>query len=108
VQGTVSDADGLPAVGVRVVLVPSAARRSQYRFYQIQTTDQYGHFDFRGIVPGDYKLFSWEEVETGAWEDPEFLKPVEEKGEAISVQEGDQKSINLTAIRTKAPEEAKP
>jgi len=88
--------------------VPEASRRTQYRLYKPQTTDQYGRFELRGIAPGDYKLFSWEEVESGAWEDPEFLKPFEEKGERISLQDGDQKTLNLTTIRTKSPESAKP
>ena len=101
VQGTVADSDGLRAVGVRVVLVPEPSRRTQSTLFKEQTTDQYGHFEVRGIAPGDYKLFSWEEAESGAWEDPEFLKPFEAKGEKIMLQEGDQKTVNLTAIRTK-------
>ena len=65
------------------------------------TSDQYGHGThvagivagngtnstgssyfktFRGIAPGEYKIFSWEEVEDGAWEDPDFLKLFEQKG----------------------------
>lgn len=108
IQGTVADADNLPAAGVWVVLVPDEARRSQLRLYTARTTDQYGHFDLRGIAPGDYKLFSWDQVENGAWQDPEFLKPFEGKGEEIKLQEGDQKVVNLTAIKTKAPEQEKP
>jgi hypothetical protein len=108
VQGTVTDADGLPAAGVWVVLVPDVKYRSQERLYKTQTTDQYGRFDLRGIAPGDYKLFSWEEVEMGAWEDPEFLKAFEEKGGAITLQIGDQKMLNLVTIRTKSQEESKP
>jgi hypothetical protein len=108
VQGTVSDADGLPAVGVWVVVVPDVAHRTQYRSYKTQTTDQYGRFDLRGIPPGEYKLFSWDEIELGAWEDPEFLKPFEEKGENIALQVGDQKMLNLVTIRTRSQEEAKP
>ena len=107
-QGTVSDADGLPAVGVWVVLVPEVKYRGQSRLYKTQTTDQYGHFDLRGISPGEYKLFSWEEVEMGAWEDPEFLKPFEEKGGKVALQEGDQKILNLVTIRTKSEVESKP
>ena len=102
VQGTVTDADDLPAVGVWVVLVPDEAHRSQSRFYKATTTDQNGHFDLQGIAPGDYKLFSWDEVETGAWEDPDFLKPFESKGVSISFEEGDQKSESLVTIRTKS------
>jgi protocatechuate 3,4-dioxygenase beta subunit len=108
VQGAVSDADGLPASGVWVVLVPEAKHREQYRLYKTQTTDQNGRFDLRGIPPGEYKLFSWEEVEMGAWEDPEFLRPFEEKGEKIALQEGDQKTLNLVSIRTKIQAELKP
>jgi Carboxypeptidase regulatory-like domain len=108
VRGSVTDSDGLPAAGVHVVLVPERSRRTQYRLYKTQTTDQYGHFELRGMAPGDYKLFSWEEVESGAWEDPEFLKDFEDKGEKISLQEAEQKTVNLTAIRTKTPESPKP
>jgi hypothetical protein len=108
VQGAVADSDGLPAVGVRVVLVPEPSHRAQSRLFKEQTTDQYGHFELRGIAPGDYKLFSWEEAESGAWEDPEFLKPFEGKGEKITLEEGDQKTLNLTAIRTKTAESLKP
>jgi protocatechuate 3,4-dioxygenase beta subunit len=108
VQGAVADADGLPAAGVWVVLVPDAAHRAQDRLFKSATTDQYGHYDLRGIPPGDYKLFSWTQAESGSWEDPEFLKPFEDKGEKITLQEGDQKIQNMTAITTKAPEPVNP
>jgi hypothetical protein len=100
IQGTVTDADGLPAVGVWVVLVPDAAHLSEFHLFKQQTTDQYGRFDIHGIAPGDYKLFSWEQLEPNAWEDPDFLKQFESKGQSISVQEGDGKSIDLVAIRS--------
>jgi hypothetical protein len=108
VRGSVADADGLPASGVWVALVPEEARRGEFRLYKSKTTDQHGNFELRGIAPGDYKVFSWEEVESEAWQDPEFLKPFEQKGEKITVQDGDQKAINLTAIRAKGPEAARP
>jgi protocatechuate 3,4-dioxygenase beta subunit len=102
VQGTVTNQDGLPAPGVWVVLVPDATHSAQHRLYKQQTTDQYGHFDLRGVAPGDYRLLSWEEVEEGAWEDPDFLKPFEEKrlGQMVTVQDGDAKSINIVTINT--------
>jgi hypothetical protein len=108
VQGAVADADGLPVAGAWAVLVPEEAHRGQTHMYKETTTDQYGHFELRGIPPGDYKLFSWDQVENGAWQDPEFLKPFEEKGEEVKLQEGESKSVNLTAIKTKSPEQEKP
>jgi hypothetical protein len=107
VQGLVKDADGLPTPGVWVVLVPDEARRNEFHLFKQRTTDQYGRFDFRGIAPGDYKLFSWEQVEQNEWEDPDFLKAFEPKGESISLHEGDGKSIDLVAIRSAGHEQEK-
>jgi protocatechuate 3,4-dioxygenase beta subunit len=110
VQGTVTDDDGLPAPGVYVALVPdSEARRAKHRLYKSITTDQYGHFDLRGIAPGEYLLFSWTDIEEGAWEDPDFMKEFIEKkkGESISLQEGDTKSMNLVALKTSTTEQPK-
>jgi len=108
VQGGVINAEGLPAVGVWVVLVPNGKHRALLGLYKQAQTDQRGQFSLRGISPGDYTLFSWNEVEVGAWEDPDFLKAFEDKGEKITVQEGEGKSINLTAIGTASTEEQKP
>ena len=30
--------------------------------------------------------------------DPDFMKPIEEKGEAVSLQEGEQKTLTLKVI----------
>jgi len=106
-QGSVVNADNLPAVGVWVVLVPDAKHRSRYDLFKYQATDQYGHFDFRGLAPGEYKLFSWEEVETNAWQDPDFLKAFEDKGERVDLKESDQKTVNAAAIRRAAGDDNK-
>ena len=108
VRGAVTDTDNLPAAGVWVVLVPDDPHRSESRLYKAKTTDQYGHFELSGVAPGDYKVFSWDQVEQGAWEDPDFLKPFEEKGEKILIQEGDSKSVNLVVIRTARVDQQKP
>jgi hypothetical protein len=107
-NGSAADADGLPAAGVWVVLVPDESHRSNFRLYKSKTTDQHGNFELRGIAPGSYRLFSWDEVQSHAWEDPEFLKPFEEKGDKITLQDGDQKRSNLTSIRTRSAESPKP
>jgi Carboxypeptidase regulatory-like domain len=108
VEGTVMDSDGLPQAGLSVVLVPELSQRENSQKYKTASTDQYGHFDLHGIAPGDYKLFSWVEVEVGAWEDPEFLRPFEEKGQRIVLQDGDHSTVKVTAIQSKEPDTSKP
>jgi hypothetical protein len=50
------------------------------------------------IPPGDYIAFSWEEVEEGAWMDPEFVKRYEDRGKKIHVNEGGNPSLTVVAI----------
>lgn len=102
VEGAVTDKDKLPVTGVWVVLVPGQARRDQSRLFQKVATDQYGHYLLRGLAPGDYKIFCWDEVEDDAWEDPDFLRTFEDRGQKISVEEGDAKSVDIVAIRMKS------
>lgn len=103
--GTVEDAKtGSPAAGAMVVLIPQAKERlEQAAYYRNTWTDQQGAFTLNGIAPGEYKMYAWEEVEIGAYMDPEFLKPVEGKGEAVTVREGDRQSVKLKMIPADSP-----
>jgi hypothetical protein len=52
----------------------------------------------KDLTPGEYKIYAWEDVESGAYLDPDFMKPFEAKGEAVTLREGDQKSLQVTLI----------
>ncbi|HEY2822133.1 MAG TPA: carboxypeptidase-like regulatory domain-containing protein [Candidatus Acidoferrum sp.] len=106
IEGTATDENGLPVVGVWVVLVPDAKHRDRHDLYRTERTDQHGVFKIKQIAPGDYTLYSWDEVEDGAWEDPDFLRPFERKkqGEKITLQDRDDKSYPITVIKTSAIE----
>jgi hypothetical protein len=96
VEGVVLNAEDQPATGAAVVLVPET--RSLWRLYKENTTDQYGRYHIKGIAPGNYKLFAWEDVENGAYEDPEFLKGFEALGESVAIREGGHESKQLKLI----------
>ena len=102
VQGNVTDKDGLPAAGIWMVAVPDEPRRTNFRLFKSQTTDQYGQFDLHGLAPGSYKFFAWDGVESNAWEDEEFLKPFESQGKEIAVHDLDTAKLGLTLIGGKS------
>lgn len=97
ISGVVSQ-DGQPDRAV-VVLVPSASELQGFaQMYRSTSTQGNGAFIFKGVRPGAYKLFAFEEVEAFAWLDPDFLKPVESLGESISVADGDKVTRQLTPV----------
>ncbi len=98
IEGTVLTAEGKPFSGARVVLVPDERRRKRTDLFKNTTTDQYGRFTLRGIPPGEYKLFAWEDVEPGAYQDSEFLRPYEDKGKEVRIGEGDRLQVELALI----------
>lgn len=97
IDGSVKNAKDEAAVGATVTLIPDGGHRSQRRFQRVDT-DQNGRFIFKGVVPGEYKLYAWEEREDAANEDPDFMKLHESAGEAVSVKEGGHVTKQLTVI----------
>jgi len=108
IEGVVLDAKQQLMAGASVVLVPAPNLRDRQHAYREITSDQYGRFVLKTIEPGDYKLFAWEDLEPGEYMDPEFVKPVEERGIAIRIHEGSRESAELKVIPATAPPAPKP
>lgn len=103
VEGSVLNEDNLPVSGARVVVVPDGKRRENPSWYKSGITDQYGRFVLRGIAPGSYRLFAWEEIEFGIWQDPDFLQTVEKLGLPLELAESATRTVELKSIPAAAP-----
>jgi protocatechuate 3,4-dioxygenase beta subunit len=104
VTGTVLDpTTQKAAAAVMAVLVPQEKeRRDREAFYQTAMTDVSGHFTLISVVPGEYRVYAWENVEYSAWMDPDFMKPLESRGEAVSVSEGGRQAVQVNLIAAEA------
>ena len=98
IEGAVTDDKQRPAVNVTVVLVPEGAFRQRLDLYRVVSTDANGRFNLTGIPPADYRLFAWEDVEQGAWQDPEFTRLYQEYGKAYRLAEGARTTADLRVI----------
>ena len=98
VNGTVTDQDGNPVAGAQIVLVPEGERRETAELYRVAAAGDNGAFQIRGAPPGDYRLFAWRQIEAGAWMDPDFLAPVESRGEKMSLSEGARETRQLRVL----------
>jgi protocatechuate 3,4-dioxygenase beta subunit len=98
VEGSVVNATGQPVSAASVVLAPSLERRGNPAAFRTATTDHLGNFTMRSVLPGDYKLIAWEELEPGIYMDPEFLKSFETRGETIRIQPGSRNAASVRVI----------
>jgi len=62
--------------GATVTVIPKDAKW-RTDMAHTATTDQNGRFEFTGLVPAEYRVYSWQEIESGAAEDEEFRRPFE-------------------------------
>ena len=99
VEGLVSDPNDKTVLGATVVLIPNdAALRTRFDYTRDAVTDQVGHFELKGVAPGDYKLFALDDIEPDSWFDPDVLRTFEAKGEPVTVKPKDAATVNLQII----------
>jgi hypothetical protein len=97
ISGTVT-AEGQPCRAT-VVLVPAAPElRGAHQMYKVTNTSERGVFTLKGVPPGSYKLFAFQEVEPFDWFDPEQLKKVEDLGSTIAVSQGESALHDIVAV----------
>jgi hypothetical protein len=97
-EGIATNQKDEPVADAVIVAVPEARFRSRPDRYHKALADQSGRFTLRGLPPGDYTLFAGESVDGDVYYNPEFLKSYEGHGKALSLSEGERKSVQLKAI----------
>jgi hypothetical protein len=60
--------------------------------------DSQGKFSMSGLVPGDYKLFAFEDMRRGMMMDPDFLSQFETLGKDVALKEGDSSTVQVDVI----------
>jgi hypothetical protein len=97
IDGTIVDAAGKPISGVTAVLIPDRLR-NRNDLYKAAVSAANGRFTFRGVSPGDYKLFAWEDIEPFSYFDPDVLMPFETRGKPVHIQENSKEPVEVKII----------
>jgi 5-hydroxyisourate hydrolase-like protein (transthyretin family) len=100
-EGLLTDALSQPVSGADVMLIPD--RRDQKRLFKSAVTDSDGRFVFPSLAPGDYKVFSWEALEQGAYFDKDVLSRYETQGRSVRIQESSKETVDLKIIPAPKP-----
>jgi hypothetical protein len=96
VSGSVTDSAMRGAPQAQVVLVPE--QRSRGDLYRLDLTDPAGNFSFERVVPGQYKVFSWDAFESGAYFNPDFVARYEQQGRLVTVSETSSPDVQVKLI----------
>jgi hypothetical protein len=101
IHGTVVDGDAKPFAGAQVALVPTGSRRDRPDQYRVASSNEEGQFDLRGIPPGEYQLFAWENIEERAWLNADFMRSYVDLGTAITIGEKANGTVQIPLIPDK-------
>jgi len=84
------------ASGASIALIPDPAN-GRVQAYQTTHTDEYGNFLLKGIPPGKYLLVGWLDSSPCEIYDPDDLAACQAQGSSVTVDEGSQQNVQLTA-----------
>jgi len=94
-EGIAKEDERHPATAATGVLVPDSARAKREQLYQTANTDQNGHYLIRGVEPGSYTAYAFEEDQQEIWLDPEEMKTYKDTGVPVSVHQDEKTHIEL-------------
>lgn len=83
--------------GFATTILAAPVNRNPAR-YTTTGVDEKGRFQFRGLYPGAYHLYAFEDLEPGSWLDPDFAATYGLLGAAVHLDEGPSPDVVLPAI----------
>jgi hypothetical protein len=98
VSGSVTDANGQPALDTSVLIFPSDDRlwTEQSRFIRTARPDQEGRFQIRGLPAHDtYLVVAVQDLEDGQGYDPDFLASVRIDATSLKLGRGETLAVDL-------------
>ena len=93
-SGVVHSKDDAPATGATVVII-SALPHGEHRTAQ---TDQYGHYEVKGLPPGDYNAYAFAHFESEMLDDADAMQPYADRRESVSVTANATRTLDLKVI----------
>ena len=105
ISGTVTDAEAKPVTDYAVVVF--SADRSKWtdrsRFMALGRPTQTGSFRIPNLPPDDYFAIALPGVQGNQWQDPDYLKTLEEAATRFLLGDGEAKTLSLRLTSTRQP-----
>jgi len=102
VEGLVRNGRSDPAAGAYVVLAPDDAARRWPESFRTGPADAGGSFRFTNLAPGRYRLLAFEELEQGAYQDPELWVKFSHEAQRVEISQNGRASAELRQVPAEA------
>jgi len=99
ITATAVDENQKAVQGATVVIVSDLARRRRQDLNKSAISNTEGRVTFDGLAPGEYKVFAWDDIAAGAWQNPEVLRAYDSRGVNIRISENSKENVTLRVIR---------
>ena len=103
IQGTLVDLSQNLLASTTVFLVPSGERRANMQLYRAMQSDANGKFTMNGIAPGQYELFSWQDIVQGAYQNEDYMRRFEGRGTSVTVMRSATVTVEVRRIPSEKP-----
>ncbi len=97
-EGTATISDK-PATGGYIAVIADPLRPEQPYRNKFATADQDGRFTIKGLAPGGYKVYAFEESMPELTRDPGLARPYERGATKINLDEGATSRVELKALK---------
>ncbi len=94
-SATIVDGDGKTVSNSLVAIVPKDGPASSV---QSRNTDENGAASFRNLKPGEYRVFAWEDLEPGAYQDPDVQKKFEARATTVKLEPSAKAAVQVKVI----------
>ena len=96
-NGRLVDEKGAAAEGTVILFPEEPAKWSEgARLVKTARPDPSGAFEIRLVPAGDYLIAPVDYVQNGAWDDPEYLRSLQDRATKVAVQESGGATVTLT------------
>ena len=96
-EGTVASGDS-PGTGSTIVVLPDPPRPGQPYLAKTTMADQDGRFAIRGLAPGGYKVYAFEDAMPGLTQNPGLAGPYEHRAVKVDLDESAREQVELKAL----------
>jgi hypothetical protein len=81
-----------------VSLFPADDRLRQAGQMEQTQIDQKGHFEHKGLRPGDYLAFAFDDADYPTLADPDFFTAIQSKAVKVTLAAGESKTLDLKLL----------